>query len=119
MKIEQLQLERDWLLEELVKDSASMAHASATNSKSFEQCLDEARFFIEEHLRTLHSKMKTDPCHKCLIEHQGEDEILKCLKPATHMWTPVEGATVPLCEVHAARLSKLPSIAETIKPITE
>jgi hypothetical protein len=116
-RAERAEGERGWLLEELVKESATLAHESATNSKSFEQCLNDARFLIEKHLKNLHTKLKTDPCHKCLIEHQGDDEVLKCLKPATHMWTPVEGADVPLCEMHASRLSRLPSIAETIKPI--
>jgi hypothetical protein len=55
-KCEELQRERDWLLDELVKDSATLIHSSATNSKSFEECLNETRFFIEEHLRTLHDK---------------------------------------------------------------
>lgn len=61
--------------------------------------------------------MKTDPCHKCLIEREGDTESVRCLQPATHIWTPVEGAQVPLCEMHTSRLSKLPSIADTIKPI--
>lgn len=55
-KCEELQRERDWLLDELVKDSATLIHSLETNSKSFEECLNETRFFIEEHLRTLHAK---------------------------------------------------------------
>jgi hypothetical protein len=68
--------------------------------------------------------MNTDPCHKCLIEMEQQGHLLnqkaiQCLKPATHIWTPVEGAQVPLCDVHSYRLKKLQSLADTIKPITE
>lgn len=59
------------------------------------------------------------PCHKCLIEGGWSEKVVKCLLPAAHMWKPVEGAEVPLCEMHASRLSKLPSIAATIKPLSE
>lgn len=62
--------------------------------------------------------MSGEPCHKCLVEVGWSKRAApRCLRPATHIWKPVEGAEVPLCDVHAMRLSKLPSLADTIKPI--
>lgn len=54
-RVLKLQKERDWLLDELVKESATVTHSSGSNSKSFEECLDTARFFLSEHLKSLHS----------------------------------------------------------------
>lgn len=89
--------------------------------QGFRDMPPETQQALGKMMKTIYENaMKEGPCRKCLIEREmnlGASEPVKCLKPATHIWTPLEGAETPLCEMHAARLSKLPSIAETIKPI--
>lgn len=109
--------DRETFIEERVRELLSLGESWDSEGARKEA---EQEWETEQSYRELATVV--EPCRKCLIEHDvniDPSRPEKCLKPATHIWTPVVGAETPLCEMHAARLSKLPSIADTIKPIGE
>jgi ElaB/YqjD/DUF883 family membrane-anchored ribosome-binding protein len=54
-EMKKLAKERDWLFQEVVTDSAVEAHNKEWNSKSYEECLEEAKFLIQNHLEKIHN----------------------------------------------------------------